>query len=301
MEKYDCIIIGGGIAGITASIYLKNAHKKVLLIEKSAMGGLLNKISEINNYPGLPNISGPDFAFKLYEQVKKMEIEILLDTVIKVEHEDNRNIVKLKDKELECRFLILATGKEARKLELPHEEELLGHGISYCALCDGNFFKNQEVAVIGAGESAIHEALYLTNICSKVTIINKYPEFKTKEDVLDDFLKKPNAKVLYNARTTSLNVKDNKLSTITIEKDGKEQELEVKGVFVYIGSTPNIFTELNLTLDGKYLKVANDCQTNLDTIYAIGDIIKKDYYQLVGAANEGMIAATSIIRRLNKE
>ena len=301
MEKYDCIIIGGGIAGITAGIYLKNANKNVLLIEKGAMGGILNKISKIENYPGFKSIMGPDLAYNLYEQAKYNEIEILEDTVIGIENKEDENIVKLKDKELSCKYLILATGKEARRLNLENEEELLGRGISYCALCDGPFYKDKDVCVIGAGDSALLEALYLANICSHVTIINKYPKFKCKESLLNQVLKKENISILYDSVTKSLNEENGFLKSITYEKDDKLEELEVSGAFVYIGSTPNIFTLDGLELDGNYIKVSENMETSVDTIYAIGDVIKKDIYQLVNAASEGMIAATTIIKRINKD
>lgn len=301
MEKYDCIIIGGGIAGITAGIYLKNANKNVLLIEKGAMGGILNKISKIENYPGFKSIMGPDLAYNLYEQAKYNEIEILEDTVIGIENKEDENIVKLKDKELSCKYLILATGKEARRLNLENEEELLGRGISYCALCDGPFYKDKDVCVIGAGDSALLEALYLANICSHVTIINKYPKFKCKESLLNQVLKKENIFILYDSVTKSLNEENGFLKSITYEKDDKLEDLEVSGAFVYIGSTPNIFTLDGLELDGNYIKVDENMETSVDTIYAIGDVIKKDIYQLVNAASEGMIAATTIIKRINKD
>ena len=298
---YDCIIIGGGIAGITASIYLKQANKNVLLIERGPLGGTLNKISKIENYPGFKTITGPDLAYNLYEQVKSNEIDILSDTVINVKNEGDINIVKLKEKELKCRFLILAMGREPRKLKLENEDRLLGRGISYCALCDGPFYKDKDVAVIGAGDSALLEALFLSKICSHVTIINKYNEFKCKESLLDEVLEKENITIIYNAITKSLNEENNFLKSITYKKDNEEYEINVSGAFVYIGNTPNIFTYNDFELDNNYIKVNNNMQTNIDNIYAIGDIIKKDIYQLVGATNEGMIAATNIIKRLNKE
>lgn len=298
---YDCIIIGAGIAGITASIYLKNANKKVLLVEKSAIGGILNKISKIENYPGFKTVNGPDLAYNLYEQVKYNEIEVLQDTVIGIENKEDKNIVKFKDKELVCKYLILATGKEARKLNLENEDKLLGRGVSYCALCDGPFYKNKDVCVIGAGDSALLESLYLSNICSHITIINKYSKFKGKENLLNQVLKKENITILYDSITKSLNEENGFLKSITILNNGEEKEIEVSGVFVYIGSTPNIFTIKDLELDGNYIKVDGNQQTSINSIYAVGDVIKKNIYQLINAANEGMIAAVEIIKKINKE
>ena len=298
-KKYDCIIIGGGISGITSAIYLKQANKEVLLIEKSTLGGVLNKISTIKNYPGYSEISGPDFAYNLYKQVIDLKIDVLADTVINIKHLKTCNKVILKDMELTCKYLILATGKEPRKLNLEHEDELIGHGISYCALCDSYFFKNKKVAVIGAGESALKEALYLSDICSHVTIINKYDYFKCKEDIVCEIEKKDNIEILYHSFIKKLNAKNNKLSSIIYIKDEKDIELEIEGLFVYIGSTPNIFGSLNLELDKNYIKVNSNMETNIDSIYAVGDVIKKDLYQLINAASEGMIAATNIIKKIN--
>lgn len=298
-KKYDCIIIGGGIAGITAAIYLKQANKNILLIEKSAMGGILNKISNIKNYPGSLGITGPDLATNLYNQVKSMDIEIILDTVINIKHLKNSNKVILKDKELTCKYLILATGKEPRKLNLEHENELIGRGISYCALCDSVFYKNKKVAIIGAGESALKEALYLSNICSHITIINKYDYFKCKEDIVKEIEKKDNIEILYHSFIKELKSKNNKLSSIIYMQDDNNHELEIDGLFVYIGSTPNIFGSLKLELDKNYIKVNSNMETNIGTIYAVGDVIKKDLYQLINAASEGMIAATNIIKKIN--
>ena len=301
MEKYDCIIIGGGIAGITASIYLKNANKKILLIEKSALGGLLNKISKIENYPGFKSIAGPDLAFSLYEQVKSNDIPFLNDTVISIKPKKKYHVVSLKDKTISARFLILATGREARKLNLPGEDKLIGKGISYCALCDGPFYKNKDVCVIGAGDSALLEAIYLANICHHVTIINKYSKFKGKESLLNEVLQKENISILYDSLTLSLNTENGFLKSITYQKNNQKANLEVAGAFVYIGSTPNIFSGLNIKLDKNYIEVNQDMQTSIDTIYAVGDVVKKDIYQLINAASEGMTAAISIIQRLNKE
>lgn len=298
---YDCIIIGGGIAGITAAIYLKNSNKKVLLIEKSALGGILNKISKIENYPGFDTITGPDFAYNLYKQVKYNEIEVLNDMVVDIETKEDGNLVKLKDKEFKCKYLILATGKEARKLNLENEDRLLGKGISYCALCDGPFYKDKDVAVIGAGDSALLEALYLSNICRNVTIINKYDKFKCKENLLNQALEKANISILYNSLTKSLNEENKVLKSITYLQEDKEMELEVSGVFVYIGSTPNIFDIQSLELDGNYIKTDNNMKTSIDNIYAVGDVVKKDIYQLTNAASEGMIASINIIKRINSK
>lgn len=298
---YDVIIVGAGISGVSAAIYLKNANKKVLLIEKETVGGILNKVSFIKNYPGIVNITGPDLAFDLYKQIKENDIELLNKKVIDIKHEKGINIVKLTDEELECKYLILATGKEARKLNLDREDDLLGRGISYCALCDGPLYKNQDVAVIGSGNAALEEALYLANICHHVTIINKYDYFKGQESILKEVEEKENITIFYNSQTLSLNIKDEILNSIAYKKDGEELELEVSAAFIYIGSTPNIFSNLKLELENNFIKVDGNMETSIPSIYAVGDVIKKSLYQVVTAASDGSIAATDIIKKLNRK
>lgn len=297
--EYDVIIIGGGIAGITAALYLKQANKKVLLIEKSMYGGSLNKISTIKNFPGFSNIMGPELAMNLYKQLKDLDIEIKNATVLDIINGDKK-IVKLEEQDLLAKYVIIATGKEPRKLNLENENKLVGKGLSYCALCDAFFFKNKDVAVIGSGESALKEALYLSDICKNVTIINKYDKFKSKDNILNEILKKNNINILYNSLTKSLNEENGYLKSITYLKDKQEEKLIVSGAFIYIGSTPNIFSKLNLEDDKSYIIVNSKQETSIKDIYAVGDVTKKDVYQLINASSEGMIAATDIIKKINK-
>lgn len=299
--KYDVIIIGGGIAGITSAIYLKNANKKVLIIEKGVFGGTLNRISEITNYPGFSKISGPDLGFNLYKQLKENKIDILNNLVIGINIIDDTIIVKLKDLEIKSKYLILATGKEPRKLNLENEDELIGYGVSYCALCDGPLYKNKDVVVVGAGDSAVLESLYLSNICRHVTILNKYDKFKSQEGSLKQVIKKENITIIYNALITKLNKKNNLLESIIYKENDIQKEMKTDGLFIYIGSTPNIFSNIDIDLDKNFIKVNNYMQTSIPNIYAVGDVIKKDLYQLTTAVSEATIAAFEIIKKLNKE
>lgn len=300
MEK-DVVVIGAGIAGMTAALYLKRANKDVLLIEKGVPGGVINTASSVKNYPGIKEVTGPDFSNMVYEQIKENDVQMMFDTVRNVIVDGDKKIVRLQEMDIVCKYVIIATGKEIRKLGVPNEEKLTGHGVSYCALCDGNFFKGKEVAVVGTGDSALEEALYLSNICKKVTILAKYDYFKCQEHILNDVLKTSNIEIFYSSMVENLNEKDGKLSSLDYKKDGELHNLEVSGVFIYIGSTPNIFASLGLELDGNYIKVNELMETSVKGIYAAGDIVKKSLYQLVTASSDGAIAATSIMKDMNKK
>ena len=297
--KYDVIIIGAGIAGITAALYLKRANKKVLIIEKSIPGGAINKTSSIKNFPGINEISGPDFATNLYNQLISNKIDLLFKTVLDIKILKKGQQVILNDQKLTSKYLIIATGKENRKLNVPNEKELTGHGISYCALCDGTFFKGLDVAVIGSGESAIKEALYLSDLCNRVTILVKYATLKCQNYLLKEVNNRNNVVFEYNSVVTSFVENDKKLDSILYQQNNVSKELKVKGAFIYIGSTPNIFANLDLKLDNNYIVVDKNMATSIDGIYAVGDVIKKDLYQLVTASSEGAVAASSIIKELN--
>ena len=206
MEKYDCIIIGGGIAGITASIYLKNANKKILLIEKSALGGLLNKISKIENYPGFKSIAGPDLAFSLYEQVKSLDIEVRYGRVLNIDD----HIVTTDIEKISANKVILAVGRKARKLDNTNDLK----NVSYCALCDASLYKDKIVAMVGCNNTAIEEALYLSDICQKVILLCRNLSLKGEEALIDKLKSKDNVDLQYNCVIQTLNSKDNILNKI---------------------------------------------------------------------------------------
>ena len=296
----DVVIIGAGIAGMTAALYLKRGNKNVLLIEKGVPGGAINTASTVKNYPGINVVSGPDFGNMLFNQIEENKIDVRFSTVIGIENMKDKKIVKLANEDIECKYVILATGKETRKLGVPMEEELTGHGVSYCALCDGPLYKDKNVAVVGTGDAALEEALYLSDICKKVTILAKYDYFKCQEHILNDVMKKKNIRILYSSMVSEFKAKDGKLDYLNYKHEDKIHKLKVDGCFIYIGSSPNIFSSLGLELDGNYVKVNELMETSIKGIYAAGDIVKKSLYQLVTASSDGAIAATSILKELNK-
>lgn len=292
MEEHKVVILGSGIAGMTAGIYLKRGGLDVLVVEDNIPGGVLNEIPSIENYPGYEEISGPDLAMNIYNQLTKLGVKILNKKITSI---DLNN--KIINNNIKYEYLVIATGRKSRMLSLEHEKELLGKGISTCALCDGFFYKDKKVAVVGGGPSSLTEALYLSKICKEVIIIHRRDKLTSDKYLIDKVNSTKNIKVLYNSNITKYNQNNNKLTSVTINN---KDNLEVEGVFLAIGSTPNseIF---NVNKDNNYIIVDSNYMTNIDKVYAIGDVIKKDYYQLSTAASDAVVAASNIIKRENKD
>lgn len=297
--KYDLIIIGMGIAGISAAIYAKNSGLNVLMLEREMPGGLTNKINTINNYPGLETISGPDLSYKLFNTIENLKIPYQIQEVKNIKIKDNKKIIVTEKEEFETNNIIIATGRKNKKLGLKNELELLGHGISTCALCDGALYQNKEIAIVGGGNSAVEEAIYLSNIVKKVYIIHRRSAFTADESLIEELNKKKNIEYFWNSEITSLEKEKEKLTSITINH---EKKLNIEGLFTYIGFEPNIdfVKDLKITDKNGYIKVNKKYETSIPGIYAVGDAIKKEIYQLITAANDGVIAAINI-SKLNKK
>ena len=282
---YDVIIIGMGISGITAAIYAKRSNKKVLLIDKAMPGGTLNNIDKVSNYPGLVDISGPDFAANLFKQIKTLDIPYKLEEVKSLKLTDNVKVIETTNNTYQAKNVILAMGRRPKMLGLENESSLLGRGISTCALCDAFFYKDKEIAVVGTGNSALQETLYLANIVNKIYLINRRDGFRGDSMLVDQIKSLDNIEIIYNANIKELNSENNKLSEIILANN---KHIKVEGLFIYIGSIPEtkIVPEDILDSDG-YVIVDKYLKTKLPAVYAIGDIIKKDVYQLVTAAADG--------------
>lgn len=275
---YDIIIIGMGISGITAGIYAKRSNKKVLLIDKGLPGGLLNNIDKISNYPGLINISGPDFADILETQVKELDIPYVLEEVKEVDLTKEIKKVITSNNTYETKKIIFAMGRKPKYLGLDNEEYLLGKGLSTCAMCDANFYKNESIAIVGTGNSALQEALYLANIVSHIYLINRRDGFRGEEMLVKEVKDNPKIEIIYNANIVSMNEENNKLTSITL--DNKET-LEVKGVFIYIGYRPATeFLPKEILDENGYIIVNEKLETPIKDVYAIGDVIKKRYISI---------------------
>lgn len=282
---YDIIIIGMGISGITAGIYAKRSNKKVLLIDKGMPGGLLNNIDMISNYPGLINIKGMDFASTLFEQIKSLDIPYVLEEVINLDLTSEEKKVITTSNEYTAKKIILAMGRKPKYLGLDNERDLLGHGLSTCAMCDAFFYKDKDIVVVGSGTSALQESLYLSKIVNKIYLLNRNDSFKGEEMYINEVKSNPKIEIIYNVNIKSFQEKDNKLESITLDN---EKILKVAGVFIYIGYRPATdFIDKKLLDAEGYIKVNDKFETTIKNVYAIGDIIKKDVYQLVTAASDG--------------
>lgn len=289
---YDIIIIGMGISGITAGIYAKRSNKKVLLIDKGMPGGLLNNIDKVSNYPGVPEITGPDFAEILEKQVKSLDISYVLEEVKSLElNEETKKVITDKNT-YEAKRVILAMGRKPKYLGLDNEKSLLGKGLSTCAVCDAFFYKNKDIAIVGTGNSALQEALYLANIVGHIYLINRRDGFRGEEMLVENIKKNPKIEIIYNANIKSMNEENNKLASITLDNG---TTLNVKGVFIYVGYRPATeFVPKEILDENGYVKVNEKLETEIKGVYAIGDIINKDTYQLVTAAADGARVITNM-------
>ena len=294
---YDVIIVGMGIGGITAGIYAKRANLNVLLLDKSAPGGLLNNIDLISNYPGFIDIKGPDLALKLFEQVKSIEIPYKLEEVIKIKVNEDIKEVITNSNTYQTKNIIIATGTHPKYLGLDNEKELLGRGLSTCALCDGTFYKDKVIAVVGNGNSALQESLYLAKLAKKVYLLNRKDSFKGEEYLQDKVKNKENIEIKYNVSITKYNQVNNKIESILLSNNEK---INVSGVFIYVGYKANsdLVNDLDIiNADGRIM-VDNNCETKIKGLYAVGDVNDKGIYQLITASNDGVIAIANITKKI---
>lgn len=294
---YDVIIVGMGIGGITAGIYAKRANLNVLLLDKSAPGGLLNNIDLISNYPGFIDIKGPDLALKLFEQVKSIEIPYKLEEVIKINVNDEIKEVITNNNTYQTKNIIIATGTHPKYLGLDNEKELLGRGLSTCALCDGTFYKDKVIAVVGNGNSALQESLYLAKLAKKVYLLNRKDSFKGEEYLQNKVKNKDNIEIKYNVSITKYNEVDNKIESVLLSNN---EEIKVSGVFIYVGYKANseLVYGLDITNGDGRIIVDNNCETKIKGLYAVGDVNDKGIYQLITASNDGVIAIANINKKL---
>lgn len=294
---YDIIIIGAGPAGLTSAIYASRSNNKVLVLEGSNYGGQIINASKIENYPGEINISGYDLVTNMYNQAIELGSEIKYEKVIDIIVKKDYKEVITNENKYKTLSVIIATGASNRKLKLPNEEELIGKGISYCATCDGAFYKNKTVAVIGGGNTAINEAIYLSDICKQVYLIHRNSCFKAMEKYVEELKKKDNVKVILNSNVTKINGTD-KLESIEINKE----IIDVDGLFIAIGREPEVsYYSIDIDVDNNGYIVSNEhCKTNIDGIFVAGDVRKKEVRQLVTATSDGAIASLNAINYVKK-
>ncbi len=298
---HDIIVIGAGPAGMTAALYALRAGKTVLVIEKSTFGGQVTYSPKIENYPGFVQMSGMEFADKLTEQVLAQGAEIEMAKVIGVERDNRLFKVKTEDGFFTAKAVVIAVGVRHRMLGLEGESELIGNGISFCAVCDGAFYAGKDVAVIGGGNSALQEAILLADVCNKVYVVQNL-DFLTGEERLQAVLKsKPNVEIIYGATVKSLHGTA-ELEGISIESALGDKKLCVEGMFLAIGLVPEngIFEEL-AKLENGYFAADERCETETEGIYVAGDCRAKSVRQITTAVADGATAALAACRYLDKE
>lgn len=298
---YDCIIIGAGPAGLTSAIYLLRAGKKVLILEKSAIGGGIASTPMIENYPGCARISGEQLADNLFAQVTDFGGELEVWEVKKIEEDGDHYKLVTDGPDFFTKTIIIATGTTWRRLGLPNEENLIGHGISFCVTCDGAFYKDQTVAIIGGGNTAVTNALELSEICKKLIVVQNLADL-TGENILNEKLKaKGNVEIIYNATVKEL-IGEDELKGIVINTPDGEKKIDVDGMFISIGLVPQTdFVKDSITLNKfNYIDAVENCNTNLKGVFVAGDVRNKAYHQITTATSDGTVAALEVQKYLDK-
>ncbi len=298
-ESFDVVIIGAGPAGIAAAIYASRGNLNVAIIEKEMPGGQVNKTSIVENYPGYTKISGPELVEKFYSQLNSLDVKQIFSEVTNIKANKNDKVITLKNgKKIKTKAIILALGRKPKQLTSENFDRLEGKGISYCSLCDGNLYKGQDVSIVGSGNSALEESLYLSKICKNVTIICRSEKLKGDSVLIERIENTKNISTIYNATIEEFNGEDGILHSLTLNENGKKTQLETKACFIFIGYEPatEFLKDLNILDENGYVIVDNEYRTKIKGIYAAGDIVKKEAFQIVTSVSDGALAAVSAIK-----
>lgn len=294
---WDVIIAGAGPAGMTAAVYTSRANLSTLMIERGMPGGQMANTEDVENYPGYESILGPDLSTKMFEHAKKFGAEYAYGEIKEIRNEDPYKIVDCGNKQYKAKTVIITTGAQHRNLNIPGEKELSGRGVSYCAVCDGAFFKGKELVVIGGGDSAVEEGIYLTRFASKVTIIHRRDELRAQKILQKRAFENEKIEFIWNHIPKEIKGTDNKVSSIVIEdvKTGEQRDYKTDGVFIYVGLVPlsDPFKNLGITNANGYIETNELMETKVPGIFAAGDIREKLLRQIVTATGDGSIAAQS--------
>ena len=304
-KNYDLVIIGGGAAGLTAAVYARRAGLKTLVLESFAPGGKLIKTFEIENWPGIKNVNGSQLAYDIYGQAMALGTDYLYEKVTELEAGQEHHIVHCASgAEFSARAVIIATGTVERLLHIPGEQEMIGRGISFCAVCDAAFYRNKPVIIVGAGNAALEESLYLAEFASKITILARRDVISAEQITQEKVAKNPKIEVLTWRIPQEVVIENNRVAGLKVlnTQTGEVEIMRVKGVFPYIGADPvtDFCKNLGITNDKGYLLVNNDMSTAVAGIYGAGDVCDKVLRQVVTATNDGAIAAQSALKYLRK-
>ncbi|TFB24344.1 thioredoxin-disulfide reductase [Filobacillus milosensis] len=294
---YDVIIAGAGPAGLTAAVYTSRADLDTLMLERGVPGGQMVNTEDVENYPGFDHILGPDLSNKMFEHSQKFGAEYAFGDIKEIKDGKEYKTVIAGEKEYKARAVILATGAEYKKLGIPGEEEYGGRGVSYCAVCDGAFFRDKDIFVVGGGDSAVEEGVYLTRFANKVTIIHRREELRAQKILQQRAFDNEKIDFIWNTEMKEIKEKDGKVGSAVLynNETGETTEEPIEGVFIYIGMLPlnQAFTDLGITTDEGYVKTDENMATNVPGIFAAGDIRDKELRQIVTATGDGSIAAQS--------
>ena len=296
---YDTIIIGSGMAGMTAALYLLRANKKVLVIEQESIGGQIASSPRVENYPGYKSISGSELTSNLYDQIEELGCDYEFEEVLSVETVKDIKVVKTDMGVHQAKTVIIATGAKYRRLNLDREDEFIGNGISFCVACDGAFYKDKDVCVIGGGNSALSISLELVNICKSVTIIQDLANLTGEPINVEKILKNEKVSVHYNSKVLSYIIEDDEFKGIRIIENGINKDIPCDGIFVSIGTIANTKPFENLKMDPYKYIIADDAnETSEKGIFVAGDCKSKKIRQLTTATSDGTIAAISVLNYL---
>lgn len=292
---YDVIIIGAGPAGMTAAVYTSRANLSTLMLERGIPGGQMANTEDVENYPGFDSILGPDLSTKMFEHAKKFGAEYAYGDIKEIIDGEDYKTITAGSKEYKARAVIISTGAEYKKIGVPGEKELGGRGVSYCAVCDGAFFKGKELVVIGGGDSAVEEGVYLTRFATKVTIVHRRDELRAQKILQNRAFNNEKVDFIWNHTLKEIHEKDGKVGSLTLvnTQTSEERVFPADGVFIYIGMNPlsNPFESLGITNENGYIVTNEQMETKVPGIFAAGDIREKTLRQIVTATGDGSIAA----------
>ncbi|MGG0285426.1 thioredoxin-disulfide reductase [Peribacillus butanolivorans] len=295
---YDVVIIGAGPAGMTAAVYTSRANLSTLMLERGVPGGQMANTEEVENYPGFDTILGPELSTKMFDHAKKFGAEYAYGDVKEIIDGEEYKTIVAGSKEFKARSIIISSGAEYKKIGVPGEKELGGRGVSYCAVCDGAFFKEKELFVIGGGDSAVEEGVYLTRFASKVTIVHRREELRAQKILQDRAFANEKINFIWNHTLKQINEAGGKVGGVTLVStvNGEEKVMDADGVFIYIGMLPltKPFEKLGILNATGYIETNDRMETRVPGIFAAGDVREKTLRQIVTATGDGSIAAQSV-------